>query len=129
MHATYSVTKDHNYQINKTPRKALVHCSDNASRENSVQVLAATTNSGSKRNKFLSNQNKIKLTATAELKWLKENFLLQNDKPLKIRLPQLVIQTDASKTGWGQSVRQPPRGKLGQIRKEQSISMCWSSLQ
>ena len=29
-----------------------------------------------------------------------ENLLLQNGKPLKIGKPQLIIQTDASKTGW-----------------------------
>ena len=38
----------------------------------------------------------------AELKWWKENLLLQNGKP------QLIIQKDASKTGWGQSVRESP---------------------
>ena len=42
MHATYSITKDHNYGINQTPRKTLVHCPGSACRENSVQVYATT---------------------------------------------------------------------------------------
>ena len=48
-----------------------------------------------------SYQTKIKLSqqSLAELKWWKENLLLQNGKPLKIGMPQLIIQTDASKTG------------------------------
>ena len=61
-----------------------------------------------------SCQAKVKLNqqSLAELKWWKENLLLQNGKPLKIGIPQLMIQTDASKTGWGQSFREPPRGNL-----------------
>ena len=49
-----------------------------------------------------SYQTKVKLNqqSLAELKWWKENLLLQNGKPLKIGIPQLIIQTDASKTGW-----------------------------
>ena len=53
MHATYSITKDYNYGVNQTSRKTLLHCSDSASRENSVQVLATTTNSGSERKQIL----------------------------------------------------------------------------
>ena len=74
MHATYSVTKDHNYGINQTPRKTLVHCSGGASRENSVLVLAATTNSASERNRFLSNQNKIKPTFTGRVEVVEGEF-------------------------------------------------------
>ena len=83
-------------ELTKSPRKTLVHCSGSASRENSVQVLATATNSG-------SYQTKIKLSqqSLAELKWWKENLLLQNGKPPKIRMPQLIIQMDASKAGWG----------------------------
>ena len=55
MHATYSVTKNYNYGINQTPRKTLVHCSGSASKENSMHVLATTTNSNSERSKFSSN--------------------------------------------------------------------------
>ena len=33
-----------------------------------------------------------------------ENLLLYNDKPLKTGISQLIIKTDASKTGWGNSV-------------------------
>ena len=82
-----------------------------------MQVLATTANSGSERNKFLSNQSKIKPAALAELKWWKRNLLLQNGKPLKIGMPQLIIQTNASKTGWGQSVREPPRVERDHIMK------------
>ena len=72
MHATYSVTKDHNYGINQT--FFLVHCSGSASRENSVQVLATTANSGSERNKFLSSQNKIKTTVTGRVEAVEGEF-------------------------------------------------------
>ena len=39
IHTTYSVTQDHNYGINQTPRKTLVHCSGSASRENLCRYL------------------------------------------------------------------------------------------
>ena len=39
MHATDTITKYHNYGINQTPRKTLVHCSGSVYRKNSVQVL------------------------------------------------------------------------------------------
>ena len=59
-----------------------------------------------------SYQTKIKLSqqSLAEMKWWKENLLLQNNKTLKIEMQQLIIQMDASKTGWGQSVREPRQG-------------------
>ena len=100
MRTTYSVTTWQNYGINQTPRETLIHRSGSASRENSVQVFATRTNSGSERNKFLSNQNKINQQSLAELKWWKENFFLQNGKSLRIGIPQSLIQTDTSKTGW-----------------------------
>ena len=128
MHATYSVTKDHNYEINQTPRATLIHCSGSASRKNSMQVLATTTNSGSEKNKFLSNQNSIKPTVTGRVEVVEGEFIFLNGKSLKIGIPQLIIQTDISKTGWRQSVREPPQRKLGDIRKGQNISMYYSSL-
>ena len=70
MHVTYSVNKDHNYGINQTPRKSLVHCSGSASRENSVQVPATATNSG----KFLSNKNKMKPTITGRVEVVEGEF-------------------------------------------------------
>ena len=74
MRATYSVTKDHNYGINQTPRETLVHCLGSASKENSVQVLATITNSGSERNKFLSNQSKIKPAVTGRVEVVEGEF-------------------------------------------------------
>ena len=68
-----------------------------------------------------SYQSKTKLSqqSLAELKWRKENFLLPNSKQLKIKMPRLIIQTDAFKIDWGG----PSRGELGHIRKGQNISM------
>ena len=84
MHATYSITKDCNYGIDQFPRKTLAHGSDSTSRENSVEVLATTTNSSSERNKFSSNQKKLSQRLLAELKLWKENLFLQNSKLQKI---------------------------------------------
>ena len=111
-----------------TPMKTLVHCSGSVSWENSVQVLATTTDLGSDRNKLLSTQNKIKPTVTDRAEVMEENLLLQNDKPLKKGMPKLIIQMDAFKTTWGQSIWEPQWGEFGHIRKEQNISMYWSSL-
>ena len=49
-----------------------------------------------------SYQTKIKLRqqSLAELKWWKESLLLQNGKPLKMEMPQLIIRKEASKTCW-----------------------------
>ena len=49
-----------------------------------------------------SYQTKIKLRqqSLAELKWWKESLLLQNGKPLKMGMPQLIIRKEASKTCW-----------------------------
>ena len=129
MQATYSVAKDDNYGINKTPRETLVHCSGSASSENSLQVLAITANSGSDRNKFLWNQNNIKPTVTGRVEVVEGESTSSGRQTLKIGMPQFIIQTDASKTGWGQSVRELPRWELGHIRKGQNISMYWSSSQ
>ena len=74
MRATYSVTKDHNYGINQTPRETLVHCPGSASRENSGQLLVTTTNSGSERRKFLSKQSKIKPAVTGRVEVVEGEF-------------------------------------------------------
>ena len=74
IHVSYSVTKDRNYGINQTPRKTIVHCSGTAFKENSAQILVTTTNLGSERNEFLSNQNKIKLTVTGRAKVVEGEF-------------------------------------------------------
>ena len=74
MRVTYSVAKDLNYGINQTLRETLAHCPGSASRENSVQVLATTTNSGSERIKFLSNQSKIKPTVTGRVEVVEGEF-------------------------------------------------------
>ena len=104
MHATYSITKDHNYGINQTHGKTLVHCSGSASRENSVQVLAKTTNSGSERNKFLSNQIKIKPTVTGRVEVVEGEFTSSERQ---------TTEKIGMQTGWGgQSVRETTRGKL-----------------
>ena len=89
MRATYSVTKDHSYGINQTPRETLVHRPSSASRENSGQILATTVREAN------SYQTKLELhqQLLAELKCWKENLLLQNGKPLKIGIPQSIIQT------------------------------------
>ena len=49
-----------------------------------------------------SYQTKIKLRqqSLAELKWWKESLLLQNGKPLKMGMPQLILRKEASKTCW-----------------------------
>ena len=116
MHATYSVTKEHNYGINQTPRETLVQAllreriqCRYMQQQQQIQAVRETS----------SYQTKIKLSlqSLAELKRWKENLLLQNGKPLKIGMSQLIIQTDAFKAGWGQSVREPPKGELGHIRK------------
>ena len=74
MRATYSVTKDHNHGINQTPRETLAHCSGSGSRENLVQVLATTANSGSESKKFLSNQSKIKPAVTGRVEVVEGEF-------------------------------------------------------
>ena len=56
------------------PTKTLVHCSGSVSRENSVQVLATTTDLGSDRNKLLSTQNKIKPTVTDRAEVMEGKF-------------------------------------------------------
>ena len=57
-----------------TPMKTLVHCSGSVSWENSVQVLATTTDLGSDRNKLLSTQNKIKPKVTDRAEVMEGKF-------------------------------------------------------
>ena len=130
MRATYSVTKDHNYGINQTPRETLVHCSGSASRENSVQVLATTVNSGNERNKFLSNQSKIKPAVAGRVEVVEGEFTSSERQTTENRNTTVNNPNECFQNRLrGQSVREQPRGKLGHIRKRQNISIYWSSLQ
>ena len=101
MRTTYSVAKDHNYEINQALGKlsftAQAVLPWGIRRRYLQQQQIQTVREAN------SYQTKVKLNqqSLAELKWWKKNLLLQNGKPLKIGIPQLIIQTDASKTGWG----------------------------
>ena len=66
MHATYRVTKDHNYGINQTPRETPVHCSWRIQCRYLQQQIHAERETN-------SYQTKIKLSqqSLAELKWWK----------------------------------------------------------
>ena len=94
------------------------------SRENSLQVLATTTNSGSETNKFLSNQNKIKPTVNSRVEVVEGEFISSkrqttDNRNATVNNPNGCFQ---NKLG-GQSVSETPRGELGHIRKGQNISM------
>ena len=125
MLATYIVIKDHNYGINQTPSKTLVHCSGSASRENSVQVLVTTTNSGSGRNKFLSNQNKIKPTVTGRVEVVEGEFTSSEwqtteNRNATVNHPNGCLQ---DRLGAVCQVITMEGGRLGYISKGQNISM------
>ena len=82
------------------------------------------------REKILINPpKKSSQQSLPELNWWKEKLTSSERQTTKIGMPHLIIQPDASKTGWRQFVREPPRGELDHIRKGQKISMYWSSLQ
>ena len=99
MRTTYSVAKDHNCEINQalgklsfTAQAVLpwgIRC-----RYLQQQQIQAVREANSYQAKVKLNQQSL-----AELKWWKENLLLQNGKPLKIGILQLMIQTDSSKRG------------------------------
>ena len=125
MLATYIVIKDHNYGINQTPSKTLVHCSGSASRENSVQVLVTTTNSGSERNKFLSNQNKIKPTVTRRVEVVEGEFTSSEwqtteNRNATVNHPNGCLQDRLRAVC---QVITMEGGRLGYISKGQNISM------
>ena len=125
MLATYIVIKDHNYGINQTPSKTLAHCSGSASRENSVHVLVTTTNSGSERNKFLSNQNKIKPTVTGRVEMVEGEFTSSEwqtteNRNATVNHPNGCFQ---DRLGAVCQVITMEGGRLGYISKGQNISM------
>ena len=59
-----------------------------------------------------------------ELKWWKENLFLQNGKPLSVKEPEIVIQTDASKQGWGAACQETStRGSWSASEKMKHINV------
>ena len=65
------------------------------------QQIQALRQTNSYQAKIILNKQSL-----AKIKWWKENLLLQNGRPLKIGLPELIIQTNASKTDWGQFAKE-----------------------
>ena len=118
-----------NYGIKPNPRKTLIHCSGSVSGENSVQVLVTTTNSGSERNKFLSNQKKIQshwqLVEVVERVFTSSERQTTENRNAIVNHPNGYFQNRLE----GSFLRKPPRVKVGHIRKRQNISMYWSPLQ
>ena len=115
-----------------------VHCAGfhNSFLPNAISVWFSPISKGETRgkvtNKFINKRNveqrcsavqqvrenffyktKIKLSQQSlpELTWWKESILLQNNKPLKIGMPQLINQTDAYKTGWGAVCQGTTKGR------------------
>ena len=68
------------------------------------QILSLKT-TNSYHSQIILNKNSL-----SEIIWWKENFSLYSGKPLKVSQPDLVIQTDASKVGWGASCQERSTG-------------------
>ena len=128
MYATYSVTKDHNYGINQTSRETLVYCLGSASRENSVQVLATTTNSGSERSKFLSNQSKIKPAVTGRVEVVEGEFTSSERQTTENRNTTVNNPNGCFQNRLGAVCQETTTGG-NWYKTYQNISIYWSSLQ
>ena len=122
MRATYSVAKDHNYEINQTLRETPVHCPGSASRENSVQVLA-TTNSGSERSKFLSRQSKIKPAVTGRVEVVEGEFTSLERQTTENRNTTVNDPNGSFKNRLGAVSGNHHGGELGHIKKGQNINI------
>ena len=53
-----------------------------------------------------------------ELLWWKENLILQNGKPLQLRDPDKIIQTDASKVCWGAACQGMSTGSNWSVQEQ-----------
>ena len=80
------------------------------------QQIQALRQKNSYQAKIILNQQSV-----AELKWWKENLVFQNGRPLKIRMPELITQTHASKRGWGEFTKESKQGEYGHFRNRKSI--------
>ena len=126
--ATSSVTKDHNYGINQTPKETLVHYPGSASRKNSVQVLATTTISGSKRSKFLSNQSKIKPAVTGRVEVVEGEYTSSERQTTENRNTTVNNPNGCFQNRLGAVCQETTTGG-NWYKTYQNISIYWSSLQ
>ena len=107
-------TSDHIVGTHKSHRTPLIHSTSSATRggcnfgtcrDNKISILVQK-----KSYQTVLTLNKQSLE---ELVWWKENLTFQNGKSLRILQPDLIIQTDASKKGWGHFVKEYQQGDPG----------------
>ena len=83
---------NHRFGINRIDKSDLLNCPSSSACSSTARVLTTTTNTITKPSLFISKQ---------ELLWWVKNLRLNNGRSLRQKEPNLVIQTDASKSGWG----------------------------
>ena len=94
-----------------------------------MQVLATITNSGSERNKFLSNQSKIKSSVTGRVEVVEGEFTSSERQTTENRNTTVNDPNGCFQNRLGAIFQGTTTGELGHIRKGQNISIYWSSLQ
>ena len=66
--------------------------------------------------------------AKEEIQWWLAHLQAWNGRAILTPSPDLIIETDASKSGWGQCARAHERGDCGPRWSENFISIAWNSL-
>ena len=98
-------------------------------RGNSVQILATTANSGSERNEFLSNQNKLKPTVTGGVEVVEGEFTSSERQTTENRNATVNNPNGCFQNRLGQFCEGTTTGELARIWEGQNKSIYWSSLQ
>ena len=75
--------------------------------------------------KLLSGKNNAESTINDGIKMVERKLIFLNGRPLKIGIPELIIQTGASKTGWGGFFLGVKTVGYGHFRSRKSISVSY----
>ena len=88
------------FKNNKTDRSDAFNYSGSSSSSSVAEVFTKTTNVTSKPGLFIPDRDSIKQCVKKETYSSVENLWLKNWKSPRQKEPNLVIQTDVSKSGW-----------------------------
>ena len=98
-------------------------------RGNSVPILATTANSGSERNEFLLNQNKLKPTVTGGVEVVGGEFTSSERQTTENRNVTVNNPNGCFQNRLGEFCEATTTGELAHIWEGQNKSIYWSSLQ
>ena len=113
--------KNDSSRVDQTNRKNVLCHTSSGTSQTPTQVFTVATDKRVAIERVLQYKNNPEQKIITGNYMVEENLVMYNGKPLKVLPPDMIIQTDASMTGWGAHFQ----GANGPRKKDPNTSTFW----